>query len=287
MKKILWPLAVLLAALLLSSASAQVYVDTPVPADWSQRDLMRLTVFRTGESDCMLLENGGEAMMIDGGAAKFREKLANALQARGLTRLKYFYSTHPHDDHIDGLFYLMKDYGVTAEEFLSPFAADYDHKLQRRTVRQAEKSGVAFRQIANGDTLTLGGVTLRVYRSSKGVTENGYSAMTRLEFGQASALLCADITGLVQREFQETLPAEVLKADVLKAPHHGLTGVVTEFLDAVDPGFVIITNYEGDAPNAVNQMKKRQLPYAHSGEGTVILETDGTDWYITQTLKQF
>lgn len=280
--------ALLLAlACILSAAHAQVYVDQTPPADWEQRDLMRLTVFRTGESDCMLLENGGECMMIDGGAMKWREKLYNALQDRGISHLKYFFNTHPHDDHIDGLCYLMMDYGVTADEFLSVFPEDYDHKLHQRALRQARKAGVPFRQLFAGDTLTLGGVTLRIYRSSHGETENGYSALTRLEFGDASALLCADITGNVQKQFLELLPPEQLKADVAKAPHHGLNPFVSEFLDAVAPGFVVITNYEGDAKPTVNQMKKRGIPFAHSGEGTVILETDGTDWYITQTLKQF
>ena len=273
---------------LLPAARAQVYVDQAPPADWAQRDLMRLTVFRTGESDCMLLENGGECMMIDGGAMKWRDKLYQALQNRGISHLKYFYNTHPHDDHIDGLCYLIMDYGVTADAFLSVFPEDYDHKLHQRALRQAKKAGIPFRQMFNGDTLTLGGVTLRVYRSSRGVTENGYSALTRLEFGDASALLCADITGDVQKQFQELLPADQLKADVIKAPHHGLNPIVSEFLDAVDPDFAVITNYEGDrAEPTANQMKNRKIPFSHSGEGTVTLETDGVDWYITQTLKQF
>ena len=45
----------MLLCCLLPAARAQVYVDQTPPADWAQRDLMRLTVFRTGESDCCLL----------------------------------------------------------------------------------------------------------------------------------------------------------------------------------------------------------------------------------------
>ena len=257
------------------------------PQDWARRDLMRLTVFRTGESDCMLLENGGECMLIDGGSMKWREKLYHALQDRGISQLKYFLNTHPHDDHIDGLCYLMMDYGVTADEFLSPFPEDYDHKLHQRALRQAKKVGVPFRQIFDRDVLMLGGVTLQIYRSSRGVTENGYSAMTRLEFGDASALLCADITGDVQKQFAELLPSGQLRADVVKAPHHGMNPFAVAFLDAAAPGFVVITNYEGAAPRTVNQLISREIPFAYSGEGTVVLETDGADWYIAQTLQRF
>ena len=88
MKKRLISLIVLvLLSLCVTPACAQVYVDQTPPDDWAQRDLLRLTVFRTGRSDCMLLEAGGEAMMIDGGSNKYREKLRDALAARNLHRL--------------------------------------------------------------------------------------------------------------------------------------------------------------------------------------------------------
>lgn len=279
----------LMIALCLSAvpAFAAVYVDQEPPADWESRDLIRLTVFRTGESDCMLLEAGGEAMMIDGGANKWRENIRDALAARGISHLKYIYNTHPHDDHIDGLYRLMQ-YGVTADEFVSVFAENFRNDLHSRTVKQAEKSGIPYRQLQVGDVLTLGDMTLTIYRWEKGSTINDLSPLTRLEYKDCSALLTADITGLAQRDLMKNLDAEILKADVAKFPHHGLTPFVTEFLDIVDPDFLWITNYnDDDIRKAKNQANNRKIPWKASGAGTVILECDGTDWYIRQTLKQF
>lgn len=284
----------MLCCCLAAAAGAEVYVDREKPADWASRDLLRLTVFRTGESDCMLLEAGGEAMMIDGGADKYREKLRDALAARNITHLKYIYSTHPHDDHINGLYRIMQ-YGVTADEFLCSFAKNFSYvdkdlnaDLQARTVRQAEKSGIPFRQVMAGDEITLGGATLHFYQWYEGGSIDARCPMTRVAFGDAVLLLTSDIIGETQRYFLETLPAEALKADVVKAPHHGLTAFVYEFLDAVDPEFIFITNYDDDsARKTVNQANNRNLPYMHSGSGTIILETDGTDWYIEQLVKQF
>lgn len=286
MKKLLSLVCFLLAIAL--SAQAQVYVDQEPPADWESRDLIRLTVFRTGESDCMLLEAGGESMMIDGGANKWREKLRDALAARGITHLKYIYNTHPHDDHIDGLYRIMQ-YGITADEFVSIFAKNFRNDLHSRTVKQAEKSNIPYRQLQVGDVLTLGDVTLTIYRWEKGSTINDLSALARLEYGNCSALLTADITGLAQRNFLKTLAPEILKADVAKYPHHALTPFVTEFLDAVAPEFLWATNYNDDdkVRKAKNQARNRDLPLKFSGEGTIVLECDGTDWYIYQTLKQF
>lgn len=286
MKKLLALLCLFLALTL--PAGAQVYVDEAAPADWAERELLRITVFRTGESDCMLVEAGGEAMMVDGGANKWREKLRDALAQRNITHLKYMYNTHPHDDHIDGLYRLMQ-YGVTADEFVSCFAENFSNDLQKRTVKQAAKSGIPYRQLAEGDVLTLGQATLTIYRWEKGKSINELSSVTRLVFGDCSALLCADISGNAQRTLLSELGPSVLQADVVKIPHHGLTPFVTEFLDVVDPGFIWCTNYNDTSKikQAKNQASYRKVPIKFSGEGTIILETDGTDWYIHQTLKQF
>lgn len=287
MKKTLAILLFLAVVFSVLPGLAAVYVDQEPPADWQSRDLIRLTVFRTGESDCMLLEAGGEAMMIDGGANKWREKLRDALAARNITHLKYIYNTHPHDDHIDGLYRIMQ-YGVTADEFVSIFAENFRNDLHARTVKQAEKSGIPFRQLQVGDVLTLGEVTLTVYRWEKGKTINDLSPMTRLEYRDCSALLTADITGNAQKDLMKNLDPEILKADVAKFPHHALTPFVTEFLDIVDPDFLWATNYDDDdIRKSKNQASYRKIPMKASGAGTIILECDGTDWYIRQTLKQF
>ena len=124
----------LLAILLLTSLSpalAQVYVDQERPADWEERDLLRLTVFRTGEGDCMLLQAGDEYMMIDGGPYKYREKLKNALEERGISHFRYIFNTHPHDDHVEGLRMLLY-YGFTTDEFISVFPLNYSFTYQKK-----------------------------------------------------------------------------------------------------------------------------------------------------------
>ena len=275
-----------LLILLPLTAMGEVFINTPVPESWTEADTLRITVFKTGESDCILLESGGESMMMDGGANKWREDLRNALNARDITHLKYMLNTHPHDDHIDGLYRIMQ-FGFTADEFLSPFKESFSHDLHSRTARQAEKSAIPYRQLFENDQLTLGNTTLTMHRWEDGSSINDKSGLFRVEFGNASALMCADVTGLAQRYLLENLAADVLKADVIKVPHHGLTACVKEFLDAVNPNFAVITNYKTDTPAMVNQLQYRNIPFMHSGSGTVTMETNGTDWDINQAPKTF
>ena len=62
-----------------------------------------------------------------------------------------------------------------------------------------------------------------------------------------------------------------------------------DFLTAVSPEFAIVTNYadEKRLSKLMYQLEGREIPHYFSGEGTVELATDGTDWYVWQTLGEF
>lgn len=262
-------------------ARSQVFVNAEKPADWAERETLRVTFFKVGEGDAMLLECGGESMLMDGGPDKFRADLKQAImETRGLTHVRYLFSTHPHDDHISGLYRLMS-YGLTADEFLSPFKQSMSNELQKKAVKAAQKAEIPYRQIVDGDTLSLGGAQLTVLRWDEGGSINELSAMSRVVFKDTALLLCADVPGLGQKHFLET-SGDALRATLVKAPHHGIQAFVKEFLDAVDPEYVVITNYTTGTKGIDTQLKSRNLPYTHTGHGSVVCETDGVDWYISQ-----
>ncbi|MBP3648463.1 MAG: MBL fold metallo-hydrolase [Clostridia bacterium] len=268
-------------------ALAHLYLRQP-PADWAEKDVLRLTVFDVNEGDAMLLECGGEAMMIDGGPNPFREDLKNALEERGYSHFKYFFSTHYHDDHINGLYHLMT-YGFTADEFIhsyNPVTVNLD-KLHGRAIKEADKLGIPNRKVDEGDVLYLGTARLNIHRWGEINNANGRSLTIKLTFGGSSMLLCADIIGKTQEYFTANLPAEELKADVIKYPHHGITPCNSEFLDVVDPNFAIVTNRFKDVTRTGLQLEGRGIPARYSGDGTVYLATDGKDWYVWQTEGEF
>lgn len=274
----------LISLVLLASSPGRALVyqaPSQAPSDWNLRRLMRLTVFQSGESDCMLLEAGGECMMIDGGADPWRKKLKEALDKRNIHHFKYLFNTHPHDDHISGLYRLMQ-YGFTADALAGMFPENFPYKLHQRALKQAKKSGIPYRQCANGDTLTLGEATLSLYRWEKGKTINDLSAMVRVTFGNTSLLLCGDMTGAAQKHLLSTMEKDELRADIVKAPHHGITPFVKEFLDAVNPDVLFVTNKKSRAAKLDAQAGFRKLPVYYAANGAIVIETDGTDWYIRQ-----
>lgn len=266
--------------MLVSVSCAEVYINEELPEDWKERNILRLTQYKLDANDGMLLEVGGQTMLIDGGVQKYNIPLLEEFQERNLLKMDYIFNTHPHDDHIDAQFRLVRR-GLKADVFISAFPETYGLDEQRRMVKQLRESAIPYQQIEHGYTMSMGDAKLVFIQSPEGDT-NGRSCMTHITFGESTVLLTADTSGRVHRYFQEALPPEWLKAQILKFPHHGLTQMVPEFLTLIDPSFVFVTNtYDGGA-NAKLQLTARQIPYFFSSYGTVIMETDGHDWYITQ-----
>lgn len=276
----------ILLLLLPLRAGAEVYLSADVPEDWYDRDLLRVTILETGRSDAILVECGGENMLIDGGDASWSEALRSDLQKRGLTRFRYFLNTHPHNDHIEGLTALMQ-WGYRPERFMSPFAADWDDESYHQAALQAAwDRGITFRLVRHGDVLPLGNAQVHIYRCTEYTSCNDRSAIQLITFGQSRMLLAADLPGKTQKAMMDLVGKDGLQAEIIKAPHHGENAMVTEFLTTVDPALILCTAPKDEAPDLTRQANSRELPLLYSGEGEIVLETDGVDWYVWQNPAQ-
>lgn len=264
------------------TALAQVHVGVEPPEDWAARELLRVTILQTGRSDAILVECGGEAMLIDGGDASQSKALEQELQARGLTEFRCFLNTHPHNDHIEGLIYLMQR-GYRPGRYASPFGADWhDGSYHDQAVKTAWDSGIPFRLVRHGDVLPLGKASVTIWRSTAYTDMNSRSAVQLITFGDSRILLLADLSGNAQKDLMKLLPEGALQAEIVKAPHHGENAMVTEFLDETAPALLLCTAGAADAPDLARQAASRELPLLYSGEGAIVLVTDGADWYAWQ-----
>ena len=283
-------LIILLLALVLiaSAASCEVHfnaekpAELEKPADWEQRDLLRLTVLEFKGNDAMLLEVGGKKMLIDGGVRdKFKKRMNAWLERMDLKHVDVLFNTHPDRDHLEMMTYLVRNDLITADEFMSPYPEDSRNENQMAMVPELRAHGIPYHQLQNGDEFDFGGAHIRVYTWAEGSTPNDKSAIFHITYGNATMLLTGDMTGRTAHWLIDNYPADELKADIMKAPHHGITQMVHAFFMAVNPEFVFVTNTTGNTP-ALNEQLKRHVVYTHHSRGTIYLETDGTDWYITQ-----
>lgn len=279
-------LLLLLCCLLPMMTAAEILPAGEQPADWAERALLRVTFLETGRSDAILVECGGEAMLIDGGDASWAQALRSDLETRGLTAFRYFLNTHPHNDHIEGLTALIKG-GVLPERFLSPYAKDYTgDSCHTAAVRACWDKGVIWRLISHGDVFTLGGAQLHILCTTTYAGPNARCAVVLITYGDSRILLTGDLTGEAQKSLLKLCGAQALQAEIVKAPHHGKNAMVGEFLTAVNPALIICTAERRESPALITQADARQLPLLFSGEGEITLETDGVTWYVHQGEKR-
>jgi hypothetical protein len=85
-----------------------------------------------------------------------------------------------------------------------------------------------------------------------------------------------------QRQLSEALPPEVLKADILRYPHHGKLGMWDPLFAAVSPSLAIITNVMRgiDLKESTKYLGYKHTPtaYTNMSEYVIHLRTDGNHW---------
>ncbi len=271
-------------------AAAEVYLDQTTPEEWEGRETLTLTAFQQYGNDTALLEVGGKSMLIDGGFKGARFKMEEVLKELGYDgRVDILYNTHPHDDHVGAVQYMVR-MGFQADSFWSTFPEDYtsrENNDQQLIVKTLREHGIPYRQLANGETVEFGGARITFYYYPDGKSPNALSSMMHLTFGTATLLMTADVERISMQYFHEQLGPELLKADVMKFPHHGINRALPEFLADVQPAFVYITNYSRGTPAASEQLRVKGIPFKHTSPGRLIMKTDGTDWYVYQLVGTY
>lgn len=288
MKKLL--LMLLACLMILPAAQAEIYYNTEVPQDWYTRPILRLTAIDVNRSDAMLLECGGEAMLVDGGSGPERDKLFAAVDQAGVSRFKYLFSTHSDNDHIHGLKYLMETGKYQVDLFTSPNKTSYADSAgyHQMTMKVINRMHIPYHQVEDGEVLTLGDAKLTVMRCMKNWGANNRSAVLMVQLGDSRVLLTGDIDNKTMRHYVEKYGADALKADILKTPHHGIATIPDEFRNAVNPEMIFITNMQEKTSKFNANLKGRapEIKLLYSGDAAIYMETDGTDWYVWQKLPE-
>jgi competence protein ComEC len=80
----------------------------PAPATVQNKEIpaasgnLTIHFLDVGQGDSILLEHGGDTMLIDSGEIGKGDDVAAYVKSEGITSLDYVVATHPHSDHIGG-----------------------------------------------------------------------------------------------------------------------------------------------------------------------------------------
>ena len=100
-KKKLWHILLILAIYLIANLLFP-QEDTP-QRQVSDGESLSVHFIDVGQADCILLECGGEFMLIDGGNREDSQLVVSYLQNHGVEELEAVICTHAHEDHVGGL----------------------------------------------------------------------------------------------------------------------------------------------------------------------------------------
>lgn len=229
-----------------------------------------------GQADCILINDNNEYSLIDAGNNEDGEKIVKYFKDLGITKFKYVFGTHAHEDHIGGMDNIIENFQI--EHFYMP-----DTITTTRTFEEVldalEEKNIAFETPEEDENLTFRDTVFKVLHVGKDKRDlNDTSIVLKLTYKNTSYLFMGDATSSVEKDILD----KDIKSDVLKVGHHGSQYSSTiSFLKKVSPKYAIIEVGKNNSYNHPKEVTLKKLEdlgtkiYRTDEDGTIILTSDG------------
>lgn len=235
-----------------------------------------------GQADAILVQNNGEAMLIDAGNNEDGELLVEYFRKNGVSSFKYLVGTHPHEDHIGGLDDIINNFSIDTIYLPDVITTT---KTFTEVLDAIENKNKTYEIPKIGEEFYLGearGVV--IYTGNDDNDLNNSSIVLRLSFGNTSFLF----TGDMEKKIEKKILDKDIQADVLKVGHHGSEfSTMDTFLKRVNPKYAIISvgkkNSYGHPHKIILDKLNKNNAETHrtDEEGTIVVTSDGKNIMIT------
>ncbi|HVL90656.1 MAG TPA: ComEC/Rec2 family competence protein, partial [Actinomycetota bacterium] len=204
---------------------------------------LRVIALDVGQGDATLVRApNGATMLVDGGPDE--ALLIKRLRAHGVRRIDVVVLTHPHTDHLAGLFAAIERLPIgraidAGEEATQDIAARWDEYPAALAARGVPRVIVrAPARFALGEA-TVDVLGPREMMRGSDADVNNNSIVLRVRYGSACALL----GGEVQEEGQDALLRDepALRCGAFKVPHHGSARALREFYAATRARIALVS----------------------------------------------
>lgn len=227
----------------------------------------------TGNSDAILIRQGGEAALIDGGDNDDEERVVNYLKDIGVTELKYVIATHFDADHIGGLDAVIDSIPV---ETVYVSNGDAKTKTYRDFIESMTNKNLYPSVPLLGAEFYLGTSKFKVLSAANLKDPNNNSIVLEYINGNDKVLLMGDAGQEIERIIN------VEDVDLIKIGHHGSkTSTSLSFIKKANPEYAVITvgkNNRYNHPNkeTMETLKSQNIEVHRSDEcGNILFKSTG------------
>ena len=232
--------ALFLAVALLLSGCVTVEIHLPEPTAQVGTGELMIHYIDVGQADSILLECGGEFMLIDGGNKDDGQLVVSYLQQQGVEQLEAVVCTHAHEDHVGGLPSVLAVYPT--EAIYAP-TRTYSSRIFDDFMYYADQQRQEVIIPEPGHKWSLGDAEVLVLGPVKSYAEtNDTSIILKVTYGHTSFLFTGDMEKEAENDMLDYWDNdELFHVDVLKVGHHGSdTSSGYRFLNAVMPTYGVI-----------------------------------------------
>lgn len=238
---------------------------------------LKLHMIDVGQADCFLFMKGDKVALVDCGTRSTGKDAVEYIKSLGITRIDYVFGTHPHHDHMGGMYDIITNFEVGKIIIPQVKEGQVTTNWYIKLMKQIVDGNYEVEYSKTGNEYFLGGAKIQIVWQSELEQDNvnNYSDIIKVSFGDMDVLMTGDAETEIE---EEVLRSGVqIDAEILKVGHHGSnTSSSDEFLDEIDPDYGLISckvgnKYEHPTKNTMEKLQQREVEVYRTDEcGTVI-----------------
>ena len=245
---------------------------------------LMLHMIDVGQADSFLLVQGNETALIDFGTRSTGKDAVEYLKSIGIEKLDYVFGTHPHDDHMGGMYDVITNFEIGKIILPEVEVGEVTTNWYMKLMNEIKTGNYEVEYAKVGSVYNLGDATMKVIGpiSKPDNNLNDYSIVLKVSFGDMDIIMTGDAEKDVEKEILQS--GESIDAEILKVGHHGSdTSTCDEFLEAIDPEYALISakvgnKYEHPIKSTMDKLKNHNIEVYRTDEnGSVVAEITPND----------